>query len=96
MCHSVPVDVLRSVMVDDPARPRVLLKVVRMRYAKLKMPSWRMGILEAIHAILCNANPRYIDPCIHYHGIDRAPGCAHLVQVNYANGKLVRQIRVNR
>lgn len=39
-------------MVDDPARPRVLLKVVRMRYAKLKMPSWRTGILEAIHAIL--------------------------------------------
>jgi len=51
MCHSVPVDVLRSIMVDDPARTRVLLKVVRMRYAKLKMPSWRTGILEAIHAI---------------------------------------------
>ena len=51
MCHSVPVDVFGHIMVDAPARPRVLLKVVPMRYAKLKIPSWRMGILKAIQAI---------------------------------------------
>ncbi len=38
-------------MADDPARTRALLKVVRMRYAKLKIPSWKTGILKAIHAI---------------------------------------------
>ena len=38
-------------MVDDPARTRALLKVVRMRHAKLKMPSWKTGVLKAIHAI---------------------------------------------
>ena len=51
MCHSVPVDVLRSVMVDDPARPRVLLKVVHMRYTNLKMPPWKIGVLKAIQDI---------------------------------------------
>jgi len=38
-------------MVDDPARSGTLLKVVLMRHVKLKMPSWRTGILKAIHAI---------------------------------------------
>ena len=38
-------------MVDDPARTGALLKVVLMRHVKLKMPSWRTGILKAIHAI---------------------------------------------
>ena len=38
-------------MVDDPARTGTLLKVVPMRYAKIKMPSWRTGVLKAIRAI---------------------------------------------
>lgn len=38
-------------MVDDPARTGTLLEMVPMRYSKLKMPSWRTGILKAIHAV---------------------------------------------
>jgi len=38
-------------MVDDPARTGALLKVVPVRHVKLKMPSWKMGILKVIRAI---------------------------------------------
>jgi len=38
-------------MADHSARTRSLFKVVPMRYAKLKMPSWKTGILKAIYAI---------------------------------------------
>ena len=38
-------------MVDAPARPRILLEVVLMRYAKLQMPSWKTGVLKTIYVI---------------------------------------------
>lgn len=57
--HSVPAIVVRSIIVNDPARARTVLKVVWIRYAKLKIPSWRIGVLKAIHAIpvaqICDA-----------------------------------------
>lgn len=46
-------------MVDVPARPRILLQVDLMKYAKLQMPSWKTGVLRIIHAIpiekICDA-----------------------------------------
>ena len=46
-------------MVDVHARPRILLEVDLMKYAKLQIPSWKTGILRIIHAIpiekICDA-----------------------------------------
>lgn len=49
-CHSVPAVVVRSIIVNDPARARTVLKVVWMRYVKLKMPLWKTGVLKAFSA----------------------------------------------
>jgi hypothetical protein len=51
LCHSVPVDVLWSIMVNDRAGSRIFFSLVLMRYAKLQMPSWKTGIIKAVRAI---------------------------------------------
>lgn len=38
-------------MVAAAARPRNLLEVVLMKYAKLQIPSWKTGVLKIIHAV---------------------------------------------
>ena len=38
-------------MVNVPARPRSLLEVVLMKYARFEMPSWKTGILRIVRAI---------------------------------------------
>ena len=49
--HFVAVDVWRNVVADGAYGTSALHRMVHMRYAKLKMPSWKTGILKTIRTI---------------------------------------------
>ena len=50
-CPFIAVDVWRNVVVDGTYGTSALHRMVRMTYTRLKMPSWKTGILKTIRAI---------------------------------------------
>lgn len=49
-CYFVTVDVWWNVVANGPYGTQALYRLVPMRYTRLKMPSWKTGILKSIRA----------------------------------------------